>query len=76
MTHEYRNLEDVFLHLHNNPPPPFNPAYDPNSKARREMISGWMEADGFYNDHSREQCADEYRRRYRILLEEEKSVGK
>lgn len=49
---------------HRNAPAPFNPAYDPGADARRERVTTSMERDGYYSDHTREQCAAEWRRRY------------
>ena len=47
-----------------NPPPPFNPNFDPGAKARYERVTRSMEADGFYSSHTREECKEEWRRRY------------
>ena len=61
-----------FGYWHKNPPAPFNPLYDPGAKARYAAVTKSMEADGFYDNHTREECAAEWRRRY----EELKGAGK
>ncbi len=53
------------------PPPAWNPDYDPKAKARYARVSASMEKDGFYDNHSREECATEWRRRYDKLKEED-----
>ncbi len=60
----YAHLAAHFERLHNNPPPAFNPAFDPKAKARSNKVTQSMEADGFYLNHTREQCAVERARRY------------
>lgn len=47
-----------------NKPVPFNPAYDPKADGRRTRVTASMEADNFYTDHTRPECAAEWRRRY------------
>lgn len=47
-----------------NPPAPFNPDFDPKAKARYSAVTKSMEDDDFYAAHSREECRDEWRRRY------------
>ena len=54
-----------------NPPPPFNPLFDPDAAARYAAVSASMESDGFYSGHSREQCRIEWRRRYDAIKESE-----
>lgn len=41
-----------------------NPDFDPNSKALYVMVTESMEQDNFYDDHTREECAVEWRERY------------
>lgn len=53
-----------FDHWHRNAPAPFNPAYDPKADGRRAKVTGSMESDGFYDTHTRYECATEWRRRY------------
>ena len=60
-----------FQHEWNNPPPPFNPLFDPLAKGRSERVVTSMEADKFYDSHTREECAAEYRRRYDALKAED-----
>lgn len=45
-------------------PAPFNPAYDPGAKDRYARVTGSMEQDGYYDSHTRAECAAEWRRRY------------
>lgn len=54
----------MFTFWWNNPPSPFNPAYDPKAKARYAKVTTSMESDGFYSNHTRQECAAEWRRRY------------
>lgn len=50
-----------------NPPPPFNPDFDPLAKGRYEAVTTSMEADDFYAGHTREECKAEWGRRYDAL---------
>ena len=60
----HQELAGFFEALHNNPPKPFNPSFNPKaSEISREVVKS-MEADGFYTRHSREECSLEYRKRY------------
>jgi hypothetical protein len=52
---------------HRNKPVPFNPAYDPAAADRSRRVTSSMESDGFYDRHTREECATEWRRRYDAL---------
>lgn len=47
-----------------NTPAPFNPHYDPAARARYARVTESIERDGFYDTHSREECAAEWRKRY------------
>ena len=60
----YKKLEQTFEHLHNNPPSAFNPDYDPMAKKWSKLATQSMEKDGFYSNHSRSECAIEWRKRY------------
>lgn len=64
-------LEDHFMFLHQNPPAPFNPDFDPKATERGHKAAQSMETDGYYQNHSRQECASEYRRRYDRLKEGE-----
>ena len=59
-----QSLEEHFLFLHNNPPAPFNPLYDPKAGARYKEVTASMERDNFYATHTREECKAEWGRRY------------
>jgi hypothetical protein len=50
-----------------NPPSGFNPDYDPKAKERYAQTSVSMENDGFYSNHTREECRLEWRRRYDLF---------
>lgn len=52
-----------------NPPAPFNPLYDPKAKDRYAAVTASLEADGFYKTHTREECKEEWRKRYEDLKE-------
>ena len=58
-----------FTFWHNNQPKPFNPDYDPKAKARYAKVTESMEKDGFYDNHTRQECAAEWRKRYDELKE-------
>ena len=60
-------IEQHFAALHANPPAPFNPDYDPRAQGWRNQASDSMMQDGFYDNHTREECAAEWRRRYDAL---------
>lgn len=51
-------------------PAPFNPHYDPKSKDRYKAVSDSMTRDNYYADHTRAQCAAEWKRRYDKLKQE------
>lgn len=59
-----------FQHEWNHPPAPFNPDFDPKAKGRYEAVTASMEADDFYATHTREECKEEWRRRYDKLKAE------
>lgn len=54
----------VMDYWHRNAPAPFNQSYDPGAGARRARVTSSMERDGYYAEHTRAQCAAEWRRRY------------
>ena len=62
-------LGQHFEWLHNNPPPPFNPDYDPKAEARFHQVTQSLVDEGFYKAHTREECKLEWRRRYDQLLQ-------
>ena len=61
--HEYVEC-GMFTWYWRNPPPPFNPQYDPLAAARYAKVTASMEDDRFYDAHSREECRVEWGRRY------------
>lgn len=63
----HQELAKHFEHLHNNPYPPLNPEYDPRAKNWSLEATQSMEQEGFYDTHSREECAIEWRRRFDFL---------
>lgn len=58
---------------HRNKPRPCNPAYDPHATARSATVAASMEADGYYEKHSRAECASEWQRRYAALADRQES---
>ena len=64
MAKEYNCYLGGFDYEWRNPPPPFNPLFDPMAAARYQAVSDSMESDGFYANHTRGQCAKEWRARY------------
>lgn len=50
------------------PPPPFNPDYDPDYMRRLLAVADSMERDGYYDNHTLEECALEVSRRLNNLL--------
>jgi hypothetical protein len=60
-------LEKYFERLHNNPLPPLNPEFNPNSVDWFREVAHSMEMDGFYDGKGQEECSIEFRRRYEIL---------
>lgn len=63
-----------FAWHHDNPPEPFNPEADPKAKERYRAVSASMEADGYYERHSREECKAEWGRRYDALKAAEEAT--
>ena len=57
-------LGQFFQIQHDNPPPPFNEDFDPKAEERYRKVTESMQADDFYANHSREECKEEWRRRY------------
>lgn len=49
---------------HRMQPAPFNPAYRKEARQWAAQATASMERDGYYDTHTREQCAAEWRRRY------------
>lgn len=54
----------IFDYWHDHPPPPFNPLFKPYAAAVGHAVAEAMSEEGFYQTHTREECAAEYRRRY------------
>lgn len=52
---------------HRNAPAAFNPAYRKEARAWAAATSASMEADGYYDRHSRAECAAEWQRRYNLF---------
>lgn len=46
---------------------PLNPHFDPNAAKRSKEVTASMEADDFYSNHTREECKEEWARRYEAL---------
>lgn len=67
MTKPYEGV-GYFEEQWRNPPPPFNPNFDPKAHGRYEEVTRSMEADDFYRGNYRETCAAEWRRRYEALV--------
>lgn len=59
-----------FDHEHRNPPPPFNPRFDPKAENRYRLVTQSMMEDDFYEHHTREECKAEWARRYDRLKQE------
>lgn len=66
-----QKYENPMMYWHDNPPPPFNPEADPKAGERYEMVTKSMVADNYYANHTREECKQEWRRRYELLKEEQ-----
>jgi hypothetical protein len=65
-----KNHKNRFANLHNNPPAPFNPDCDPKAKKRYALVTDSMEKDNYYDSHTREECAIEWRKRYEKFKED------
>ena len=44
-------------------PPAFNPYYDPKHAPLMQSVAAAMDAEGYYDTHTRDECATELRRR-------------
>ena len=60
----------IFGYHHDNPPKPFNPLYDVRSLEWMSLTTLSMEKDGYYDNHTRDECQLEYRRRYEAFKAE------
>lgn len=49
---------------HNYQPTPFNPEYNQRAKLWAKEATSSMEAEGYYANHTREECKVEWRKRY------------
>lgn len=57
-----------FWREHNFPPAPFNPDSNAQQAAKRySQVTASLEADNFYQTHSREECKAEWAKRYASL---------
>lgn len=56
------NLTEHFEQLHAMKPAPLNPAYNPAAIIASRQAVTQMEISGFYDSHTREECAEEYKR--------------
>lgn len=54
-----------------NPPPPFNPVFDPKARDRYDRVTQSMVDDDFYANHTRQECKDEWARRYELEKEKD-----
>lgn len=54
----------IFEDAHQNPPKAFNPDYRPYAADVQHKVVDDMSREGFYQKHSREECAAEVRKRY------------
>lgn len=70
MKHRPADHRGYFAYHHDNPPPPFNPDFDPGAAERYRKVTESMESDGYYAAHSREECREEWLRRYDELARE------
>lgn len=59
MKNPYAGLEQA--------PAPFNPDYAPKVKQRFADVTASMERDNFYISHTREECKQEWGKRYDAL---------
>ena len=62
------NIKAHFEALHNNPPAPVNPHYNPNAAIASIAVSEEMENEGYYTTHTREECRIEFARRYSVKI--------
>ena len=49
------------------PPPLFNSDFDPKAAQRFSDGTAGLEQDNFYAIHTREECKEEWRKRYEVL---------
>lgn len=47
--------------------PVLNPAFDPKAAGRYALVTASLEKDGYYDTHTRQECAEEWRKRYDAL---------
>ena len=52
------------------PPKSFNPEFNPDARGAWGVASKEMEAEGFYDTHSRDECAVEIKKRAEAILKE------
>ena len=48
-------------------PPPFNSDFDPKAAQRFSDVTASLEQDNFYATHTREECKEEWHKRYEVL---------
>ena len=63
------SIEEHFKNLHDNPPAPFNIGYKPLAAKYSDEVAREMESEGFYDTHTRVECATEFRIRYNAKFE-------
>lgn len=70
------NLESYFEKLWKNPPEAFNPDYKYYATKLYAVVTASMEHSGYYDNHTREECGVEWRKRYdaRMIEYEERMV--
>jgi len=64
-----------FAYHHDHPPAPFNPKADPRAIERYRAVTSSMEKDRFYDNHTRQECKEEWARRYDLIVEEERGLS-
>ena len=68
-----KRLEAHFAYEHENPRDPFNPLYDPMVSVISDAVREEMEHDGYYDTHSREECAAERKARIDVRMSRAKA---
>ena len=56
-------FERAMDYAHEHVPAPFNPHYDPRARQVADQVANEMQDEGFYDCHTRHECAVEFRQR-------------
>ena len=59
--------QGIFWYQHNFPPDPFNKDFETRAAEWYSKVSTSMQTDNYYQQHTQQECKEEWARRYALL---------